>query len=69
MMKKFANNKCTDEQEQDAAHEAEEQQKAKKAERWQAMKNDKNWTWDENERRFWTPDESSGEKIWTTEIW
>ena len=69
MMKKFANNKCTDEQERDAAHEAEEQQKAERAERWQAMKNDKNWTWDGNERRFWRLDENSGEKNWTTEKW
>jgi hypothetical protein len=69
MMKKLANNKYTDEQQQNAAHEAEEQRKARKAERWQAMKNDKQWTWDESERRFWKPNGSSGTKIWTTEKW
>jgi hypothetical protein len=69
MMKKLSNNKYTDEQQQNAAHEAEEQRRAKKAERWQAMNNDKQWTWDENERRFWKPNGSSGAKIWTTEKW
>jgi hypothetical protein len=33
------------------------------------MNNDKQWTWDENERRFWKPNGSSGAKIWTTEKW